>query len=670
MVRLKRLLALATSIAPIYATQPNLGWRAEIVTGHVTLNTDNVGGEQRLYVSAPVNITRLQATAASITLNLYTSPYFGANQSSPQAQSWSPSLVSSTEVQPPSQSHEGYLQSVDFDISAESWQNLLVSVGIQDTQSGPLTTEWTGAVIAYNATSETWRAWNPGKYAHSVNTAVTRTINNLKPKGKDEGEDKTPEEPEKGYQRVDNVAPKVPPPTTYYTSEQPTITHSEVYTVPSDTQSFDYGTYTTQPGDGSHETISGCSCDPYTVWSTITVYPDDPLPSYPPEEKRHEKREKDFTPAFVDAKITFKDRDAVDRPLRFIRIRAVAALFEGDTYIGEWQSIETLNEEGQALFQFGVSSGQRIVVHTLYAKLQGEHYLIGTRATEADEFQVAEIALDITLNPWMVSAGDTIFIGTGYPLSENNKALWVADAYHTITSFFSTKIATREGEMERVHVWYPSPVTGGFFAVTGSVPYINLPGVHAQNPSVMAHEYGHFAHYLARRKEFFDGGGVHRFCFNANDVKISTSFSEGYATALGLLAIDDTYLAGDSYMVYEDRNVVGSPFRVSLEDFDCFERNMTSQEGRIAAALIDLVDRKLDVFHAETDNFGFIAPDFDPQLLNWCFEPRFVFWRNMYDNPATIVEYWRKFQAVLTTQSEDIAWAVLQYNFADFPAKE
>ncbi|KAK7397688.1 hypothetical protein QQX98_012939 [Neonectria punicea] len=647
MVCLANFVALAGFFASVSATQADIGWAVEVATSEVTFNTDNVGGEERLFIDAPIIIHRLQARADTATLNVYTSPYLSQNETNSQAQSPGRALVYTTTTQPPLSSKE-FVQSVSFNVSAAPWQDLFLIVDINDGQSILYTVQRTGAVITYNATLNQWTAWNTGTYAAKVNSAIIQRLKRFIPGGQDETAPEDSGERAGGYQRVDRVVPKDgSSSTTVPIVEQTT-------TIPA------YEPSVTSP------TIPGCSCDPVTVYRTVTVYPESSTPPPPDDKKKHETRDdRDILPAFVNARVTFVDREFKERPVRLLRVTAHADVYDGDSKIGTWQSIETLNENGEALFQFSISPGQRVVAHTLYTELRGDYYIVGTRNSSSDDFQVTRVQLDLSVNPWMVKAGETVSTTNSHGFDEYTKGLWVADTYHTLADFFSTRVATEPGEMEKVNVWYPSAQAGTFFSVGDKVPYINLPAIEAQNPAVMAHEYGHFAHYLARSKESFNGGGAHSFCFNAG-VKNETSFSEGYATALGLMAIDNTHLTGGDYMVYTDRGIDGVYSR-SMEDFSCLEKNMNNQEGRIGAALIDLVDRQLETFQPERDDLGLMGSGFDPQLLNWCFTPRLIFWRAVYDNPATMLEYWRQLQAILTGRSEDIAWAILQYNYADFP---
>lgn len=657
MLRLKQLLLYAASLAPALATQPNIGWRAEIVANHVTFDTNTANGQDQLYVYAPVNLTRVSSSAESITLSIYAAPY-AFNSSNPDSQNADPTLVGSATVQPPAEAYQSTIEAVSFDVSAETWKKLGVcafAVGVQgqsgeDGTSRRLSTEWNGAVVVYNATGGSWKAWNEGKYAHAANMETRRKYKDRKYDGTEEGEVKKAREPEKGYTRVDKVVAKGGPTGTesreYTYSGYSEVSYTEgAYTQPSYTESYidhsatqSYASVTTQPD--SHPSYY-CSCNPYTVWSTITIYPNDPAPSNP-SSNHSSKRYDPSNPALVDATITFKDRNNEDQPLRYTRLTAVADYYQGDVKLGEYQSITWTDGDGIALFSWHVSPGQRIVAHTLIADLVGEHYVVGTRDTEWDEITPAEVVLDMTLNPWLTEQGHTSSIGTQFPLSKANEALWVADAYSIISTWFSVNVASNVGEMQKIRVWYPATKEGAFFGSGGGLkPYINLPAMHAANPVVMAHEYGHFAHYMARRNASFNGGGDHWICGQERDVKIQTSLSEGYATALGLLAIDQTPLASrEGYMVYESRQVGYYPFVASFEDFNCTERPMTNQEGRIAAAFLDLVDRKLDDFHAATDDFGYIGVGFSSVAMNYMFQPRFVFWRSMYDNPATILEWW------------------------------
>jgi hypothetical protein len=275
--------------------------------------------------------------------------------------------------------------------------------------------------------------------------------------------------------------------------------------------------------------------------------------------------------------------------------------------------------------------------------LRGEHYTIGTRRDETEDFVQSEIRKSLAKQQWTVLAGETIEVTVNFEDTEYNRALWVADAYEYLSSYVKEEIANRDGELTQVQIWYPAPSSGAFFSdATADPVYISIPDSQSEIPATMGHEYGHFIHYLARMKATLFAGGVHNFC-NLNDLT-TTSISEGYASALGLMALYDTPLVDGKYFQYAYRwhDGLGNVVVVGpdLENYSCDKRKMSYDEGRIAAALIDLVDPRIDEYPTEDSDIGHIAPDFNPELHNFRLTPRLVFWRAMATNPHSISQYW------------------------------
>ena len=357
---------------------------------------------------------------------------------------------------------------------------------------------------------------------------------------------------------------------------------------------------------------------------TVRVTKTIPCPTQPPpcldDDNRIQARQQTF-PAVINAKITYTDRNKKRQPLRFVSVNALGIVSSSTNYtIGQLKATATLNINGEAQFRFRLNTGESIHVDRLETKLEGKSYRIGTRKTAKDKFSTKWVGLRLTVNPWQVKSGETKAFTNNHPYSAYNQALWVAEAYQTITDFTKSKVIGSQS-LEKVIVWYPTPVAGTFFYPSSADPHINLPDEDAQDPDVMAHEFGHFIHFLARNKVAYHGGGSHTSCGQTTPRNERTSFSEGFATAFGLAALDLTPLQNKRYGGYSDVLPDGSEaiFR-DFELYSCSEQVLTLQEGRITAAIFDLFDRKLETFPTANSDLGRIRNGFTAQGLNARFD--------------------------------------------------
>ncbi|KAH7145974.1 hypothetical protein B0J13DRAFT_607555 [Dactylonectria estremocensis] len=709
---MERFLALAVwafSVASVYADQPTNGWQLDVDVNNVYISRDSNNPDGGLILDFPVNITRIASTARSISLSISTTPYIYNSTIAGQETSEAV-VIYTTNVDYPYT--DQFSQHVSIHIP-EPQQDLLISLGGDDgsEDSAFLTVQSNGFVLANQ--DRGWVARVITEYDHQVNIAITEDFNNAMSNGVDEGE--TRDLGKAPVIHVGNVvgprdknSVEEPPTTTIpggytdsYTTDDPTsITSPGGYSTPTDDQSSVYTqgtesvpddsvyvsiglptdgyTYTGTTGDEVTSTISGgCGyAGAHTVvvtrYLTVSVCPS---PSaYTSVDSHLLKRQTGNATAYIRGSIVFADRNLERRPVRFLACYLHYDIYNGDEKVGEKGASAVTDANGEAFFKFNIADGQRVVALRIFTFLSTEWFHIGSRNSANEGLSPKMLRLDLNTAKWTVDAGQTIGAEAYYGYSEYNLGLAVADAYTTLTEFVRTRVATGNNEMEKVNVWFPGEVTetiGAYFQAGGSPPYINLPQLDAANPSVMAHEYGHWLHWIARKKGTFNAGGRHSFCGDGPDKKITTSFSEGYATAFGLFAIDQTPLVDgfSLYMEYQKRQY--SPkksWSENIEIFSCSDEYMIRQEGRIAAALFDLVDRKLDQFPTLSNNIGRISAGFDPQKLNWMWQPRFIFWLLIQENPQSIEEYWRKFQTYpgQRTEWEDLAWSIFDYNYADF----
>ncbi|KAH7247744.1 hypothetical protein MRS44_010782 [Fusarium solani] len=671
-------------IFPVQATAPNVGWRATIIASQILAIPEFLNQHERvLDVRVPIAFHRVASKADSFTLDLYTSSYYPINETSYNRTSVYTEVVQATSANPE------FEQTFRFSVSTTGWEDLLILVNVEDGSDGRYSVETGGAILFYNREQEWWAGRNVSEHAYHINNEIVEERKAIVPMGIDNVTVAETKPTPGVYVPVDHMEPKEKNETTPSvpsTTPSPIVVPSTVppNLVVSTNPGASYTPIPERPSVPVQESIHQSQsfppskCEPVTetVYHTVTVYAEH-SPSFACScDSKYDKKSldtrDDIVPAYVKAKFTFTDRWGRTMPLRHLVIIAYADLFsQPEGYrVGPWSSIAFTDVNGEATFTFSIGKNHKIVTNTLYVILRGEHYTIGTRRDETEDFVQSEIRKSLAKQQWTVLAGETIEVTVNFEDTEYNRALWVADAYEYLSSYVKEEIANRDGELTQVQIWYPAPSSGAFFSdATADPVYISIPDSQSEIPATMGHEYGHFIHYLARMKATLFAGGVHNFC-NLNDLT-TTSISEGYASALGLMALYDTPLVDGKYFQYAYRwhDGLGNVVVVGpdLENYSCDKRKMSYDEGRIAAALIDLVDPRIDEYPTEDSDIGHIAPDFNPELHNFRLTPRLVFWRAMATNPHSISQYWYDLQWTLTEEKRKQVWSVFEYNWADFP---
>lgn len=131
-------------------------------------------------------------------------------------------------------------------------------------------------------------------------------------------------------------------------------------------------------------------------------------------------------------------------------------------------------------------------------------------------------------------------------------------------------------KLSYVEVRFPGFTSGTYYR--GGI--INIDSQYGDSPETVGHEYGH-----AVMDQAYGGvpgeGGVHFMCAAAS---AGLAWSEGFATALGLVVGNgngiDHWNVGDTGL--------------SIENWSCNLRDMSTDEGRVAAGLWDLYDTAND----------------------------------------------------------------------------
>ncbi|KAK7432361.1 hypothetical protein QQZ08_000923 [Neonectria magnoliae] len=457
-----------------------------------------------------------------------------------------------------------FTQDIKFNMK-EPQQDLLMSFGIDDgtNEATFVTVDSNGFVIACELEQQdSWAAREIAVYDHEVNLAIIEKFNNLAPNAMDD-----PDPRDLGRDPVIHREKELKP----EGESVPPDDHTYVSTsLPGDDPGHPGGyTYTGTVGDEVTTTVpSGCGRGGahtiiITRYRTVSVCPT--LSACTSDNEHHKARQARERLAFISAHVTFADRNLIHQPVRFLNCYISAEIYRGTEKVATRVSPAVMDANGQAVFRLTIANGERVVVKTIWVFLTTEWFHIGTRVTYSD-----------TLAPKLIRL-DEIQAEAFYDYSVYNLGLAVVDTYTTLTEFLCTQVATGDKEMERVNIWFPvesSPTVGAYFSPSSN-PYINLPQIHAVNPSVMAHEYSHYVHWIGQKKAALYGGGTHSFCGDGPEKSLSTSFEEGYATALGMFALDGTPLI-DSWSVYMPyKNRQERPERgwlQNIENFNCFEK--------------------------------------------------------------------------------------------------
>ena len=159
------------------------------------------------------------------------------------------------------------------------------------------------------------------------------------------------------------------------------------------------------------------------------------------------------------------------------------------------------------------------------------------------------------------------------------------------------------------NVWYPGDpglptlanpdrVPANYFSNGYPSEFISVRPDQAKATTAMAHEYGHWFHYLARKKQAIDyklAERTHSFCETSKPNSPTVSFTEGYATAFGLSSLFQSRSkesTGTGYCWFPFNPA--APNCLEIENYSCTARDLSTDEGRVAAALRDLIDTAND----------------------------------------------------------------------------
>jgi hypothetical protein len=620
-----RILLLAL-LGYVVATKEDISWRAVVDITKTSFAEDGL-----LYVNTAVVLTRIESTANVLTLAAHSVPVGNREESDDGGPA--PQLVFLETIQvAPGQNTFTWPMYLNYTLEPK-WQNQSLSLSVvpQGGLEGNEAAETNGAILIYSPLTDSFEAKSPGQWAHDENERLIKELEAEEVETHEQDPDgDLGEEPDRPGSPDDRVPDKPFPPKDETGHDGPIIIIVNKTT-------------------------------------TVCPTPTPPPPPCPDEPKALRARQffPSFVPAYVNAHITFVGWSNRVQNLRLVQVTAYGDVFDSsNVFVKRVRAFKTLDVRGEARFRFNLEAGQRIHVNKLITRLEGNKYVIGTRPNAAVPLTRSTISMILTKNPWNIRAGETKSYTNNHPRNTAFDGIIVADAFQRISDYARVNVAASY-LIEKIPVWFPSSDSDTYFSEAG--PFINIPPDDGRDPDVLAHEYGHYLHYLARDKAFLNAGGKHKNCKSPNN---RTALSEGYATAFGLMAVDQTILASSVYGQYVDAYPrPATDLVVNYETYGatCNKRTLNNVEGRITASIWDLGDRLVDTPNAASDDFARIGPGFRRSSMNIRFYPNFLFWRAVRTNPKDMKEYWYRLQSLITTEEADRAWSILCYNWADFP---
>lgn len=668
MVRFSSLIAAAISLTSALADQTNVGYYASIDPRDTSVDGDG----DIIYIDVPVSLNLLKgAPSGSYSLTVTVAPYRIINES--YAGDLDPTVVHTGSIQ------GGSVVNIALEVAKEEWTDFIIEAQVQSDDNEDIVGESGNTIIAPNEFGN-WEAIDIDEWIDRINTELIKELEEREIEGTDEppdvdaGEVPVRENPDPlPIEPKDNAPPRgngtVTGPIT--TTTKPPGGGDGSVTGPGGSDGGSVtrpggsdGGSVTRPGGsdggsatrpdggdngGKSTTCKGCSHGDgprtlITIRKTTTVCPTPTPPPPPPcpenEKELHarlaERQAPPLNKAYVNAKIQYRNREKKILPVRGLRIEADVDVYQGTAFSRKRTSSIWTNLKGEGTFTFSIREGERLEVHRLTTTLKRDgRWLIGTTTNEAS---FTTRLLDLRLNnvPWFVEAGETKSYTSTHSFSTEFQALWVADTIKVLTDYAASKIFLK-GEQWLLNIWFPSKkkpdatgiLAGAFFRGQGANSFINLPQEEAWNPTVLGHEYGHYIQFNSRSGRTMAGQSPdpHYTCKPGTpNPSNELSFKEGYATAFGLTALDQTHLQ-EGYLVSRQKSKLGKLGKaVSLEKFECSDQILLNNEGRVGAAFLDLVDRELDTFSTTTSDFGFIRSGFKGEDLNIRFDPRYIFY--------------------------------------------
>jgi hypothetical protein len=313
-------------------------------------------------------------------------------------------------------------------------------------------------------------------------------------------------------------------------------------------------------------------------------------------------------------------------------------------------ALGTTDNAGFVVLQFPLDTGTNILLYQLSVSMDAEKYRISTSPDLSQTFLFWRLnSIPLTFE---FGAGLTLTAPTfryRFMNKATNDILNVQDRTLNSWVFAKTYVANFGSKLQ--NVWFPGNTTDEYFsnAATFDRAFINIHPDHATYTSAQAHEYGHWFHYQARKAAPIDYGLIgtqHNFCQAGTPNSPVVSLTEGYATAFGLSSLWQSRFqevaptgTGTAFVFFERAIDTGALQFIEIEQYNCTSipedaRDLSTDEGRIAAALRDLIDANADDNDSDT-GLGRGGLVDTTNILR-----RKVLYDPMVNNPSSMQQYW------------------------------
>lgn len=524
-------------------------------------------------------------------------------------------------------------------------------------------------VASHNASTGMWLSETPETYEAQVNEVITAEFVALDAQS-DPGEDTTSETV------IDDQDPDLPAIDSIGIDVNSTLPGSQNTTLPGGgNTTLPGGGNTTLPGGGdggdSHNgsTTTPCKTKKHkpTLWMGMPEHPDPkpwvhhphskpkdlwdtkpctttPLPTpSPPCETDKDKYEEHWryarqakSTSILPIRLSFGANDSVTIPIRQLPVYAYGQPSNGGKAI---KATGKTNNRGEVFLRWKLAAGQSVTVSKVYVTLDGEAHRIVTKSKDKTKFLTRYIYT--TKVNYKVSAGQTSDVQLyRFKAAVIHEYLNLHERVRAVHYYAKTQMANFK--KDKIAVWYPGQNTddGTSFFQEANPPFISIAPNNAKNTTTIAHEYGHWFHYLVRGKKELVWGGSHSFCNATVPESKTLAFGEGFATAFAIVSMRNSpYKPGTGTGYCWSASDDPNPPCLDIEEYYCSaiplaDRDLSTDEGRVAAALVDLVDSTVD------NTFGLDPYGVANKTDNSNLPAVKVLVRPMVKNPGNMEQYW------------------------------
>jgi hypothetical protein len=342
-------------------------------------------------------------------------------------------------------------------------------------------------------------------------------------------------------------------------------------------------------------------------------------------------------PITVRGRLTFVDFDGAVRPL----VNATVRVYDDDTFGDETLASLVTDWNGNWSVTVNNDDGWLQDGRDIYYKFE----------TTNSRFRVQDCAGIDSTYKWKSATHDNLSEGTNLNFGtetagSDEDTLIVFNMLNTAWNHATTVGARDPGFVDSCY-----PETGGthwdrFWEE------IDFEEQFIDGPNVLHHEYAHAIMWFGYGDDNPSPGGSHSFDDMNQDPGLS--WSEGWANTF------QHSIRPDGVFNWNE----GSPGR-SLENFSAANRNGNRNEGRVAAALIDMLDAANDtnggVQNRGRDDYG---DDNTPNRVSLATMLNGTLWGSYHDD---FEDYWAALSGNLTAAQRGDAQEIMYYNWQNVP---